>query len=63
MSFDEDIDPKTKRAKLRPLDIMSVSDLKNYIQHMREEITRVEAEITRKEKHMGAADAVFKKKD
>ncbi len=63
MSFDDDIDPKTKRLKLRPLDNMSVGDLKNYIADMKAEITRVETEITRKEKHMGAADALFKKKE
>jgi len=63
MSFDDDIDPKTKRHKPRLLDNLSVPDLKAYIDQLREEITRVEAEVTRKEKHLSAADALFRKKD
>ncbi|MDE1152917.1 MAG: DUF1192 domain-containing protein [Micavibrio sp.] len=63
MSFDDDIDPKTKRHKPRLLDNLSVPDLKNYIAQLHEEIIRVEAEVTRKEKHLSAADALFRKKD
>ena len=63
MSFDEDIDPKTKRLKPRNLDALSVPDLKNYIAQLGEEISRVEGEIAKKEKHLSAADAIFKKKD
>lgn len=63
MSFDEDIDPKTRRLKPRNLDALSVPDLKNYIGQLRDEISRVEGEIARKEKHLSAADAIFRKKE
>ena len=43
MIFDEDTDPKTKRAKPRLLDTMSVPDMKEYLIHLADEIKRVEA--------------------
>jgi uncharacterized small protein (DUF1192 family) len=61
MIFDEETDPKTKRAKPRLLDNMSVPDLKEYVIHLHEEIKRVEAEIEKREKHKNAVDAIFKK--
>ncbi len=61
MIFDEDTDPKTKRAKPRLLDTMSVPDMKEYLVHLAEEIRRVEAEIEKREKHKNAVDAIFKK--
>lgn len=63
MAFDEDIDPKTKRLKPRLLDALSVPDLRNYIGQLQAEILRVETEIAKKEKHLSAADALFRKKD
>ncbi len=60
MIFDDDTDPKTKRQKLRALDTLSIPELKIYVEQMKEEILRVEAEITKKEKHKAAADALFK---
>lgn len=63
MAFDEDIDPKTKRLKPRLLDALSVPDLKDYIGQLQAEILRVETEIAKKEKHLSAADALFRKKD
>ena len=60
MIFNEDTDPKTKRQKLRPLDNMSVPDLKEYAEQLKAEILRAEAEIQKKEKHKNAADAIFK---
>lgn len=61
MIFDEDSDPKTKRQKLRPLDNVSVPELKEYLVQLADEIKRVQAEIDKKEKHKGAVDAIFKK--
>ena len=60
MILDEDTDPKTKRAKLRPLDNVSVPELKEYLAQLKAETARVEAEIQKKEKYKNAADALFK---
>jgi uncharacterized small protein (DUF1192 family) len=40
-----------------------VPELKDYVQSLREEITRAEEEIAKKQKHLSAADAFFKKKE
>ncbi len=60
MIFDDDTDPKTKKQKLRPLDNLSVPELRDYIQQLKEEIVRAEADIQKKEKHKAAAAALFK---
>ena len=61
MIFDEDTDQKTKKQKPRPLDALSVPELKDYIIQLKEEISRVEADMLKKEKHMASAEALFKK--
>jgi len=61
MIFDDETDPKTKRPKLRPLDNMSVPELREYVRQLQEEIARVEGDIAKKEKYQSAADAFFKK--
>jgi uncharacterized small protein (DUF1192 family) len=61
MILDEDTDPKTKKAKPRQLDNMSVPELRDYVRQMQDEIARVEAEIQKKEKHKSAMDALFRK--
>lgn len=58
--FDDDLEPRTKKPKLRNLDNMSVEELKEYIEAMKAEIVRVEAEISKKQKHMDAAASLFK---
>ncbi len=63
MLFDEDSEPKHKKAALRPLDKMSVSELEEYIRALDAEKERVGAEIARKKNHMQAMDALFGKKD
>jgi uncharacterized small protein (DUF1192 family) len=60
MLTDDDTDPKTRRAKPRLLDPMSVPELKEYVLQLQSEITRAEAEIAKREKHKNAADAIFK---
>jgi uncharacterized small protein (DUF1192 family) len=60
MIIDEDTDPKTKRPKLRPLDNMSVPELKDYLDQLKQEAVRVEAEIQKKDKYKDAAAALFK---
>lgn len=61
MIFDDENDPKTKRAKPRALDKMSVPELREYVVQLKEEIARVEADIAKKDTHRSAADALFKK--
>lgn len=60
MISDEDSDPKTKRAKPRLLDNMSVPDLQDYLAQLKAEQERVEAEIRKKEKHRDAVESFFK---
>ncbi|MBI3441386.1 MAG: DUF1192 domain-containing protein [Proteobacteria bacterium] len=60
MIFDDDQDPKTKKPKPCVLDHLSILELNEYIQQLREEILRVEANIQKKEKHKAAVDALFK---
>ena len=60
MIFDEDLDPKIKKSKPRVLDNMSVLELREYVEQLKEEIIRVEAEIKRKEKHKSAMEGLFK---
>jgi len=60
MISDDDTDPKTKKQKPRSLDNMSVPELRGYIEQLKAEIVRVEAEAQKKEKHKAAADAFFK---
>lgn len=60
MIFDDETDPKTRKPKLRPLDKMSVEELKAYVDDLKTEITRVEVEIGAKQKHKDAVSALFK---
>lgn len=62
MFSDDDFDPKTKRLKPRKLDDMSVPELKEYVESLRAEILRAEADMEKKEKSRAAADAIFGKK-
>lgn len=62
MIFEDDDLPKNAPKKPKPLDNMSVDELQEYIQTMKDEITRVEGEIKKKQAHAQAADALFGKK-
>lgn len=61
MITDDETDPKTKRAKPRALDKMSVAELQEYTVQLKEELARVENEIGKKDKHKSAMDALFRK--
>lgn len=63
MFSDEDLDPKTRRAKPRDLTNMSVSELQEYKADLQAEILRVEADIHKKDSHKQSIDALFKSKD
>lgn len=56
----DDLDPITKKPKLRNLDPLGVEDLQKYILELQTEIARVEADIAKKKKHLSAAESLFK---
>ncbi len=56
----DDLDPNTKKPKLRNLDPLGVEDLQDYIAELQAEIARVEADIAKKKKHLSAAESLFK---
>jgi uncharacterized small protein (DUF1192 family) len=64
MVFDPDEDaPKRPPQRLVPLvlDRFSVAELRAYIDELRAEIARAEADIERKQGHRSAAEAFFRK--
>ncbi len=56
----EDLEPRTKAKKPKPLDDMSVGDLKDYVAALQAEIVRVEAAIKAKQAHLEAMNSLFK---
>jgi uncharacterized small protein (DUF1192 family) len=56
----EDLEPRNKVKKPKPLDDMSVADLKDYVAALQAEILRVEATIKAKQAHLEAMNALFK---
>ncbi len=62
MAEDDDVQPRKKiRLERLVLDTLGIDELRAYIVELREEITRVEADIARKSDHKSAADAFFRK--
>jgi uncharacterized small protein (DUF1192 family) len=59
--FDDD-EPVRKKARLEPLklDTLSIDELNEYIGELEREIERCRADIAAKQKHRGAAEALFK---
>jgi len=62
MAREED-EPPMKRRRLEPLllDSLGIEELRSYIDELRTEIARAEADIGRKSSHRSAADAFFKR--
>ena len=58
--FDDDLDPKKKPAKLKNLEPMSVDELAAYVEVLKAEIVRTEAEIAKKKAYASAASSFFK---
>lgn len=60
---DEEDGPVRKRTRLEKLtlDTMGIVELRDYIDELKAEIARVEADIERKQGHRSAADAFFKR--
>ena len=62
MLDDEAAEPRRPaRLERLVLDTLSVDELHAYIDELREEIARVEADIVRKQSHRSAADAFFRR--
>jgi uncharacterized small protein (DUF1192 family) len=59
----EDDEPLMKRRRLEPLllDSLGIEELRAYIDELKTEIVRVEADIGRKSSHRSVADAFFKR--
>jgi uncharacterized small protein (DUF1192 family) len=57
----DDLEPQKQTKKPKPLDDMSIDDLKEYVANLEAEIARVEVAIKAKQTHMTAMDALFKK--
>ncbi len=58
--FDDDLDPKKKPSKLKNLEPMSVDELQDYVEALKAEILRAEAEIAKKKAYSQAASSFFK---
>ncbi len=60
---DEDELPKLPKSRLQKpiLDSLGVAELTAYIEELKGEIVRVEAEIARKQSHRSSADAFFRR--
>ena len=58
---EQDLEPLTKRKKLKDLEVMSVDALNEYIAGLEAEIERARAQIALKQDHRSVAESVFKK--
>ena len=65
MSFDDDLEPQhpANRKKFEPVNIeaLSIEEMKEYIEHAKQEIMRAEAEIKSRQSLRGDADSLFKR--
>jgi len=62
-SDDEDLMPRALKRRIQPLvlDSLGIAELEDYVRELREEISRVEAEIRRKQGHRSTADELFRR--
>jgi uncharacterized small protein (DUF1192 family) len=60
---DEDPVSRASKARIQPLilDSLGIAELQDYVRELRDEISRAEAEIQRKQGHRSNADALFKR--
>ena len=61
LNDDEEARLPARMPVQRALDRMGIAELEEYIEALRAEIGRVEAELARKAGHMNAADSLFRK--
>lgn len=58
--FEDELEPRKKRPPLKNLEPMSVDELSAYVEDLKNEIARAEAEITKKKAYASAASSFFK---
>lgn len=58
--LEEDLMPQKQPGKLKDLTNMSIAELEQYIEDMKAEIKRVEADIAKKKAVRDAASSIFK---
>jgi len=58
---EEDLQPKLRKPDLKNLEVMSIEALEDYIGELEGEISRVRAEIAKKQSAKSAAESVFRK--
>ncbi len=56
----DDLEPQKQSKKPKPLDALSVDELKEYVTELKAEIVRVEAAMAAKQAHMAAMASLFK---
>lgn len=59
----DDIEPLSKPQELKDLEVMSIEALNTYIEKLKTEIERAEAQIASKKSHRNAANSFFGKKN
>ena len=61
--IEEEDGPVRKRVRLEKLvlDTLGIAELRDYIDELKAEIARVEADIDRKQSYRSAADAFFRR--
>lgn len=60
MAFDEEFTPRNMPPKLRPLDDLSIDDLRALIETHKAEILRIQQAIEGKERHRASVDGLFR---
>lgn len=58
--LEDDLDPRRPEKGPKKLDSMSIDELAAYIEAMKAEIARAEAEIVRKKDRLAVADSFFR---
>lgn len=58
--FDDEMEPRKKQAALKNLEPMSVDELQHYVEDLKAEIARADAEISKKKAYASAASSFFK---
>jgi uncharacterized small protein (DUF1192 family) len=58
--FDDDLNPQKLPQKLKNLDSFSVEELDRYLEFLRSEIVRAEAEKTKKQNYLSQVSSLFK---
>ena len=57
----DDLEPIKTKATLKNLEVMSIEALGEYVEELKAEIARAEAEIAAKQKARAGAESFFKK--